>query len=82
MICAGEYTLGLLPPPILSDDQPTEATAQIASRSTDKRLGVVALCMMDLKRRGRVGRLMICGTDRGRVEALERFHCERGGCLS
>jgi len=30
---------------------------------SDKRAGVVALCMLDLKRRGKVGRIGMCGTN-------------------
>ena len=51
MIGTGEYTTGYAP----------SATA-----ASDKGAGVVALVLMDLRRRGRVGSLGLCGRSGGK----------------
>ena len=60
MLGTGEYTTGY--------------TSEGASKS-DKSTGVVALVMLDLKRRGKVGRLGMCGTD-GRKLPKIREHMQ------
>ncbi len=60
MLGTGEYTTGY--------------TSEGASTS-DKSTGVVALVMLDLKRRGKVGRLGMCGTD-GRKLPKIREHMQ------
>ena len=57
----GEYTTGF--------------TAQGASDS-DKSTGVVALVMLDLQRKGKVGKLGMCGTDGRKLPAI-RAHMQR-----
>lgn len=57
MIGTGEYTTGF--------------TGSGASDS-DKSTGVVALVMLDLKRRGKVGRLGMCGTNGPKLPAIRR----------
>ena len=54
MVGTGEYTTGY-----------TGRASQ-----SDKRAGVVALVMMDLRARGRVGRLLLCGTDGRKLPAI------------
>lgn len=61
MIGTGEYTTGFV--------------AGKASGS-DKGAGVVALVMMDLRRRGKVGRLLLCGVDGRKFPAI-RQHLQR-----
>lgn len=48
MIGTGEYTTGFV---------------QGRASGSDKAAGVVALVMMDLRQRGKLGRLLLCGTD-------------------
>ena len=55
MLGTGEYTTGF--------------TGQGASDS-DKSTGVVALVMLDLRRRGKVGRLGMCGTNGAKMPAI------------
>ena len=55
MLGTGEYTTGF--------------TGSGASDS-DKSTGVVALVMLDLRRRGKVGRLGMCGTDGRKLPAI------------
>ena len=54
MVGTGEYTTGF-----------TGGDSQ-----SDKRAGVVALTMMDLRARGRLGRLLLCGTDGRKLPAI------------
>lgn len=54
MVGTGEYTTGY-----------TGRASQ-----SDKRAGVVALVMMDLRARDRVGRLLLCGTDGRKLPAI------------
>ena len=61
MLGTGEYTTGF--------------TSQGAAKS-DKSTGVVALVMLDLVNRGKVGRLGMCGTD-GRKLPEIRAHMQR-----
>ena len=61
MLGTGEYTTGF--------------TGQGASDS-DKSTGVVALVMLDLRRRGKVGRLGMCGTNGAKMPAI-RAHMQR-----
>ena len=61
MLGTGEYTTGF--------------TGQGASDS-DKSTGVVALVMLDLQRRGKVGKLGMCGTDGKKLPAI-RAHMQR-----
>ena len=61
MLGTGEYTTGF--------------TAQGAANS-DKSTGVVALVMLDLQRRGKVGRLGMCGTNGTKLPAI-REHMQR-----
>lgn len=61
MLGTGEYTTGY--------------TAQGASNS-DKSTGVVGLVMLDLQRRGKVGKLGMCGTDGRKMPAI-RSHMQR-----
>lgn len=39
---------------------------------SDKRSGVVALCMLDLKRRGKVGRIGMCGTNGTKLKDIRK----------
>ena len=61
MLGTGEYTTGF--------------TGQGASDS-DKSTGVVALVMLDLRRRGKVGKLGMCGTNGAKMPAI-RAHMQR-----
>lgn len=61
MLGTGEYTTGY-----------THAGAATSDKST----GIVALVMLDLKRRGKVGRLGMCGTDGRKLPAI-RAHMQR-----
>ena len=61
MLGTGEYTTGY--------------TAQGAANS-DKSTGVVALVMLDLRRRGKVGKIGMCGTDGRKLPAI-RAHMQR-----
>ena len=61
MLGTGEYTTGF--------------TGQGASDS-DKSSGVVALVMLDLRQRGKVGRLGMCGTNGAKMPAI-RAHMQR-----
>lgn len=61
MVGTGEYTTGYV--------------GSGASQS-DKSAGVVALTMFDLRKKGKVGRLAMCGTDGGKFAAI-RPHIEK-----
>ena len=61
MLGTGEYTTGF--------------TGQGAANS-DKSTGVVALVMLDLQRRGKVGKIGMCGTDGTKLPAI-RAHMQR-----
>jgi D-galacturonate reductase len=61
MVGTGEYTTGF-----------TGAGASDSDKST----GVVALVMLDLKRRGKIGRLGMCGTNGPKLPAI-REHMQR-----
>ena len=63
MLGTGEYTTGF--------------TGSGASNS-DKSTGVVALVCLDLQRRGKIGRLGMCGTDGRKMPAI-RDHMQREG---
>lgn len=61
MLGTGEYTTGF--------------TGQGASNS-DKSTGVVALVMLDLRNRGKIGKIGMCGTDGRKLPAI-RTHMQR-----
>lgn len=57
MVGTGEYTTGYVP------------QAEVAA---DKRAGVVALCLIDLRRRGLVDRLLLAGTNGTKFPAIRQ----------
>eukprot|EP00898_Chlorokybus_atmophyticus_P008948 jgi/Chlat1/9054/Chrsp94S08355 len=59
MVGAGEYTTGYVP------------TA--AGTATDKSKGVVAITMLDMRRRGKVGRLVLCDAVGTKFAAVREF---------
>ena len=62
MLGTGEYTTGYV--------------AGLGASNSDKSTGVVALVMLDLQRRGKVGKIGMCGTD-GRKLPQIREHMAR-----
>lgn len=58
----GEYTVGIIP----SESSKT-------NDGTDKKLGVVALTMLDLKRRGKLKWLGLCGTSAEKVNKAQAW---------
>ena len=65
MVGAGEYCCGYV------------ATA--AGAAPDKRCGVVAVTLLDLKRRGRVGRILLAEADASRLPAARACMAEKIG---
>ena len=62
MLGTGEYTTGFV--------------AGLGASNSDKSTGVVALVMLDLRRRGKIGRLSMCGTDGSKLPDV-RKHMQR-----
>ena len=58
MMGTGEYTTGW--------------TGDFGAAKSDKRAGVVALAMLDLKRRGKVNRIGMCGTNGKKLPAIRQ----------
>lgn len=67
MIGTGEYTTGFV---------------GTGAADSDKGTGVVALVMLDLQRRGKVGRLGMCGTNGKRNLPQIRAHMQRDGVFA
>ena len=61
MLGTGEYTTGFV---------------GTGAANSDKSTGVVALVMLDLQRRGKVGRVGMCGTNGKKLPAI-RAHMQR-----
>lgn len=68
---AGEYTVGLVPS--------ADSAAVSGTNRTDKKLGVVALTMFDLKKRGKISWLGLCGTSAGKTLRAARYLLESLG---
>jgi len=68
-----------LPPPLLTKNSTGEYTTGYVygeASDSDKSAGVVALTMFDLRRRGKVGRLGLCGTNGKKFPGI-RAHMDR-----
>ena len=65
MVGAGEYNVGFVP------------TA--AGAAADKRCGVVAICLFDMRRRGMVGRILLADADGTRLPLARACMAEKIG---
>lgn len=68
LIGTGEYTLGL--------------PAPSSSNKSDKKLGVIGVAVWDLRQRGFISEISLCGTDSVKTRALLKWVKEEGaGCV-